>query len=852
MEKIILVDGNNLIFRSYYATAASGNLMVNSKNYPTNALYGFTNMINKIIEEEKPTYMAVAYDIGKNFRHEKYKEYKAGRSATPNELIIQLNKSKELLDAMGIKHIELSNYEADDIIGTLSKMALDDKNFIATVISSDKDLLQLINEEVEVKLLKSKDYIRYTKEKFIEDYGIDPIRMIDLKALMGDSSDNVPGVKGIGEKTALKLLQQYDTVEEIYNNIDSIKGATHDKLLNDKDSAFFCKDICTICLEAPIKEKLIDCKYLGPDNEKLIEIYKELEFFSLLKKMDVKQESTKSNYKVLESVTEINKNNNIAYYIECDNENYHDAKILGMGIYDGDNLFFVRTEMINECLDYIKDNEKYTYDLKKNINLLNNINLNTTFDLMIAAYLLNYQIKEDLSVLMNKEGIYIPFYHDAIKDVNNIENEITLKAKYIYEQNRRFISELEQEEMLDLFNNVEMPLITILAKMELNGIICDQNILSSLQKDMDKNINDIAKKIYAVCGEEFNINSPIQLGVVLFEHMNLPCTHKKNKTNRYNTDAATILKLSKTIPELKLIIDYRNLIKLNSTYLEGLKDYIKEDGKIHTIYKQALTRTGRLSSLDPNMQNIPSKKEDGKLVKKAFLPEYDLFLSTDYSQIELRVLAHLSGSKELINAFNNNIDIHKQVASDIFGVPIDEVSSLQRSKAKAVVFGIVYGISSFGLSENLQIRPTEAKELIEKFNEMYPGVKEYMDNVVKDAYANGFVRTLFNRKRNIDELTNKNYLIRQSGERIAMNTPIQGTSADILKMAMIKIDKEMNKHKLKSKMLLQVHDELIFDCLESEKDLLTKIVKDAMENTVKLDVDLKASLDFGSTWYDTK
>ena len=852
MEKIILVDGNNLIFRSYYATAVSGNLMVNSKNYPTNALYGFTNMINKIIEEEKPTYMAVAYDIGKNFRHEKYKEYKAGRSATPNELIIQLNKSKELLDAMGIKHIELPNYEADDIIGTLSKMALDDKKFIATVISSDKDLLQLINEEVEVKLLKSKDYIRYTKEKFIEDYGIDPIRMIDLKALMGDSSDNVPGVKGIGEKTALKLLQQYDTVEEIYNNIDSIKGATHDKLLNDKDSAFFCKDICTICLEAPIKESLIDCKYLGPNNNKLIEIYKELEFFSLLKKMDVKQENTKSSYKVLESVNEINKNNNISYYIECDNENYHDAKILGMGIYDGDKAFFVKPEMIDECLEYIKNNEKYTYDLKKNINLLNNINLNTTFDLMIAAYLLNYQIKEDLAVLMNKEGVYIPFYHDVIKENDGLENEVTLKAKYIYEQKNRFISELDKEEMLDLFNNVEMPLVTILAKMELNGIICDQNILSSLQKDMDKNLDDIAKKIYAVCGEEFNINSPIQLGVVLFEHMKLPCTHKKNKTNRYNTDAVTILKLSKIIPELKLIIDYRNLIKLNSTYLEGLKDYIKEDGKIHTIYKQALTRTGRLSSLDPNMQNIPSKKEDGKLVKKAFLPEYDSFLSTDYSQIELRVLAHLSGSKELINAFNNNIDIHKQVASDIFGVPLDEVSSLQRSKAKAVVFGIVYGISSFGLSENLQIKTAEAKDLIDKFNELYPGVKEYMDKTVKYAYENGYVRTLFKRKRNIEELSNKNYMIKQSGERIAMNTPIQGTSADILKMAMIRIDKEMIKHNLKSKMLLQVHDELIFDCLDSEKDILTKIVKDAMENTVKLDVDLKASLDFGSTWYDTK
>ena len=851
MEKIILVDGNNLIFRSYYATAATGNLMVNSKNYPTNALYGFTNMINKIIEEEKPTFMAVAYDIGKNFRHDKYKEYKAGRSATPNELIIQLNKSKELLDAMGIKHIELENYEADDIIGTLSKMALDDKDFIATIVSSDKDLLQLINEEVEVKLLKSKDYIRYTKEKFIEDYGIDPIKMIDLKALMGDSSDNVPGVKGIGEKTALKLLQQYNSLEGIYNSIDTIKGATHDKLITDKDTAFFCKDICTICLNAPIKENLNDCKYLGPNNNKLIEIYKELEFYSLLKKMDFKQETTKSNYKILNNVKEINKDNKISYYIECDNENYHDAKLLGMGLYDGKNLFYVKPEMINECLDYLKDTEKYTYDLKKNINLLNNINLNTSFDLMIAAYLLNYQIKEDLAVLMNKEEIYIPFYNEVIKSKTH-ENEVTLKAKYIFDNKDRFINELTKEEMLDLFTKVEMPLITILAKMEMNGIICDKNILDSLQKDMDKNLDDIAKKIYAVCGEEFNINSPTQLGIILFEHMNLPFTHKNAKSKRYNTDASTILKLSKTIPELKLIIDYRNLVKLNSTYLEGLKDYIREDGKIHTIYKQALTRTGRLSSLDPNMQNIPSKKEDGKLVKKAFLPEYDSFLSTDYSQIELRVLAHLSGSKELINAFNNNIDIHKQVASDIFGVPLEEVTTLQRSKAKAVVFGIVYGISSFGLSENLQIRPTEAKELIEKFNEMYPGVKEYMDNVVRDAYSNGYVRTLFNRKRNIEELTNKNYMIRQAGERIAMNTPIQGTSADILKMAMIKIDEEMTKNNLKSKLLLQVHDELIFDCVDSEKEELTKIVKDAMENTVKLDVALKASLDFGPTWYDTK
>ena len=852
MKKIILIDGNNFIFRSYYATASMGNLMMNSKNYPTNALYGFTNMLNKIIEEEKPNYMVVAYDVGKNFRHEKYKEYKAGRMATPNELLIQLEKSKELLDAMGIKHIELPNYEADDIIGTLSKNALDDKDFIATIISSDKDLLQLINEEVEVKLLKNKDYIRYNKNKFIEDYGIEPIRMIDLKALMGDSSDNVPGVKGIGEKTALKLLQQYNSLEGIYENIDNIKGATHDKLANDKTTAFFCKDICTICLNAPIKETLEECKYLGPDNNKLTTLYKELEFYSFLKKMDVPKETVKSEYKVLDNLKDLNKEKDISYYIECDNENYHDASILGMGLYDGTNLFYVKPDMIKECLNYLKNNNKYTYDLKKNINLLNDLNLNTSYDLMISSYLLNYQIKEDLAILMNKEDIYIPFYNEIIKDKKDLESAITLKAKYIYDTKDRFIKELEQEEMLELFTKTEMPLIKVLAKMELNGIICDKNILSSLQKDMNDNINDIAKKIYEVCGEEFNINSPIQLGVVLFEHMNLPYTHKKNKTNRYNTDATTILKLSKNIPELKLIIDYRNLTKLNSTYLEGLKEYIKDDGKIHTIYKQALTRTGRLSSLDPNMQNIPSKKEDGKMVKKAFLPEYDEFLSTDYSQIELRVLAHLSNSKELINAFNNDIDIHKQVASDIFGIPLEEVTPLQRSKAKAVVFGIVYGISSFGLSENLQIKTTEAKELINKFNESYPGVKEYMDRTIKEAYDNGYVKTMFNRKRNIEELKNRNYLIRQSGERIAMNTPIQGTSADILKMAMIKIDQEMEKNNLQSKMLLQVHDELIFDCLKEEKEILTKIVKDAMENTVKLNVDLKASIDFGTTWYDTK
>lgn len=852
MKKIILVDGNNLMFRSFFATSSMGNLMINSKGYPTNALYGFTNMINKIVDEEKPEYMAVAFDIGKSFRHEKYGEYKAGRNATPNELLVQLDKVKELLDAMGIRYVSLANYEADDIIGTLSKIAYDDKDFDALVVSSDKDLLQLINEEVVVKHLKSKDYIRYDLDKFREDYGIDPIRMIDLKALMGDASDNIPGVKGIGEKTALKLLQQYDTLDGIYNNIDNIKGALHDKLVNGKDDAYFSLEMCTICLNAPIDISLEDCKYNGFDKDKIVKIYQELEFNSLLKKLNVKRESSSISYKVLNNVNEINIDNKISYYIECDSENYHDANVLGMGLYDGFNLFFINNNMVNEVLDYVKDLDCLTFDLKKNMGVLNNISLNCSFDLMIAAYLLNYNFKDDLAVLMAMDDIVVPMFKDIVKDKDNMCNYVCLKAKFIYDNYDKFINELMSEEMYELFNDVEMPLISVLAKMEFNGIRCDKDILSSLQKNIDDDLNDLSRKIYDFCGEEFNINSTIQLGNVLFEHMNLPYSGKKSKTNRYNTDAGTLLKLSKICPEVGLIIDYRNLVKLNSTYLEGLKPFIKDDGKIHTIYKQALTRTGRLSSLDPNMQNIPSKKEDGKMVKKAFLPEFDWFLSTDYSQIELRVLANLSGSKELIDAFNNGIDIHKQVASDIFKVSIDEVTKEQRSKAKAVVFGIVYGISSYGLSENLQIKNSEAKELIDEFYRLYPGVKNYMDSVITNAYNDGYVRTLFNRKRKIDELSNRNYMIRQSGERIAMNTPIQGTSADILKMAMIKIDREMTKNNLMSKMLLQVHDELIFDVINDEKDILMNIVKDAMENVVDLSVKLEASLDLGKTWYDTK
>ncbi len=851
MKKVILVDGNNLMFRSYFATAYSGNLMKNNKGEATNALYGFVNMINKIIAEENPTYMLVAFDIGKNFRHEKYKDYKAGRSETPKDLLEQMPKARILLDAMGIKHLEVEGFEADDIIGTLSKKVLQHPDFNATIISSDKDLLQLINKEVDVKLLKTKGFIRYNEETFMRDYGIKPIRMIDLKALMGDASDNVPGVKGIGEKTALKLLQEYDSIENLYENIDKVKGAVHDKLVNDKESAFFSKEICTIYLSVPLKDELEDMVYNGP-SEKLEEIFADLEFYSLLKKMPVKEEKVIHTYKELEDVKEIDKKGDISYYIECDHENYHFATILGMGLYDGSNAFFVRKELIKSVLEYLRDNQKYTYDLKKNIILLKDFDTNTVFDNMVATYLLNYQIKEDLAVLMNKENISVPFYDEAIKDAEKLKFATSLKAKFIYDTKEDLIKKLKLEDMEELFNNIEMPLIKVLARMEINGIKCDKDILKTLREENYTKLDEIANKIYEFTGEKFNIASPKQLGVVLFEHLNLPYPHRKVADKSYHTDAATLEKLIGLNPVIEYIINYRNLAKLTSTYLEGLDNYICEDGKIHTIYKQTLTRTGRLSSMEPNMQNIPTRDENGKRVRKAFLPVNDMILSVDYSQIELRVLAHISNSKELIDAFVKGEDIHTMVASDIFEVPKEEVTKSMRRTAKAVIFGIIYGISGFGLGENLNLNPNDAKKFIDKYLTLYPGVKTYMQSIIDEAKMYGSVRTLFNRKRIIDELNNTNYIIRQSGERIALNTPIQGTSADIIKMAMVKIDEEMEKMHFKSKLLLQVHDELIFDVVKEEKEKLESLVVNSMENIVKLKVPLKVSVDYGTDWYDAK
>ena len=858
MEKIILVDGNNLLFRSYYATAYSGNFMKNSKGFPTNALYGFTNMINKIINEECPTYMIVAFDKGKTFRHEKYEQYKDGRIEMPDELKVQFPLAKELLTHMGIKYYECDNYEADDIIGTFAKYCDEEEDFIGTIVSSDKDLLQLISHDVDIKLLKQKDYIRYNEKSFKEAYGIEPINIIDLKALMGDSSDNIPGVKGIGEKTALKLLHDYKTLNGVYDNLDKLTPKMREKLENDKDNAYMSYDLATIYKEVPMEISIPDIKLKNKNSDKLNEMYKELEFYSFLKKEEKKVDNN-IEVKIIENTSEINVQKDSAYYLEILGTNYHSSKILGMAIYNEDNSFYIPFEILEKKHDFL-DKLKYTYDYKKNYVALkkHNINiLNTNFDTMIAGYLLEYNIKEDISYLANSFNYNIPFYDEMYlknkskslyeeEDIKKTAKVALLKAKFIYETKNIFEEKLKEEKLLDLFEEIEMPLSKVLGDMEYNGVLIDQNELNKLGEEFKIKIELLEQSIYNDAGEKFNISSPKQLGEILFDKLQLP--HGKKNKSGYSTSIDVLNKLLGKHPIIEKIIEYRTINKLYTTYVEGLKNAICRDGKIHTIYTQTLTRTGRLSSIEPNLQNIPIRNEYGALIRKAFIPsENGIIMSGDYSQIELRILSHMANIDSLKKAFYDNIDIHTKTASDIFKIPTDLVDKKMRRIAKAVNFGIIYGISSFGLSENLHIRPKEAKEFIDSYLQTYPGVKQYMDDTIKKAYEDGYVRTLFNRKRTIGELQNKNYMIRQSGERIALNTPIQGTSADIIKKAMIEIAKKLEQEKMQTKMIIQVHD-----VPNNEKEKIEKIIKDIMENVCELSVPLNVEIAYGKNWREAK
>ena len=858
MKKVILVDGNNLMFRSFYATAYTGNIMRNSKGFPTNALYGFTSMMNKIIHEENPEYIAVAFDIGKNFRKQKYDFYKEGRQATPNELLEQMPIARKILDAMGIKYLELEPYEADDIIGTLAKMVDFDPEYIATIISSDKDLLQLISHDVDVKLLKQVGFVRFNTETFKETYGILPIKMIDLKSLAGDASDNIPGVKGIGEKTALKLLQEYDSLEGIYEHIEEIKGKTKEKLEQDRENAFMSKEIATIYKDVPLNITFEEIKYRGANEDELAEIFDDLEFYSMLKNFD-KKEVVKENidYQEVDDLSKVVLGDEVSIFLLLSDENYHKGEVLGISLSDKEHNYFFDAPYLKELPKLLKDKVVYTYhekalDVVMMRNHLDFIPIN--YDLMIAAYLLKGFTKDDIAYLMHPAGVNVSFYLDEKKnnfrDLTKLKEDLVLKSRFIYDTRDEYINGLKTESMYELFKDIEMPLSKVLADMEFFGVKVDSKVLDEIKEEAEAKLHELSKEIYDLAGVEFNIASPKQLGEVLFERLGLQ-NGKKNQTG-YKTDAATLQKLRVKHPIIDLILEYRNYSKIISTYTVSLENAKFPDGKIHTIFKQTLTRTGRLSSVEPNLQNIPIRGEEGRKVRRAFLPTNDLFLSIDYSQIELRILAHISGSKELIEAFRNNQDIHTKVAADIYGVDESKVTKLMRSTAKAVIFGIVYGISGFGLGENLNISRSEAQAFINKYYELYPGVKKYMDNIIKEAYETGSVRTLFNRKREIEELNNRNYMIRSSGERIALNTPIQGTSADIIKKAMVLVFDEFQKRHIKSKMVLQIHDELVIDTLKEEEEEVTKIVKDVMENVIKLDVPLKVGIARGKDLYEAK
>ncbi len=859
MKKVILVDGNNLLFRSYFATAYTGNTMRNSKGFPTNGLYGLVNMLNKIIREEKPEYMLVAFDKGKTFRHEKYLDYKGGRNETPDDLKKQFSVAKKLVPLMGIKCFEIDNYEADDIIGTYSKMALIDPEFETTIVSSDKDLLQLINEETEVKLLKQKDYIRMNEETFIDTYGIKPIRMIDLKGLMGDASDNIPGVKGIGEKTALKLLQEYDSLENVYDNIDNIKGATKQKLIDGKESAFMSKDIATIYNEVPVTYSLEELKYDGPDVNGLREMYSDLEFYSFLK--DFKEEEKKEEkleYKIIENIDDLKLKEKVSAYLEISETNYHNADIYGMSLYDGENAYYVPFEVLKENKNILDEKEIYTYDLKKMIVSLNKYGIdikNCTFDAMIAGYILNYNVKDDIAYLANTFNYDITLF-DNFKKEKNMSTEaladLTVKkAKFIYDIKDEFINKMKEEEQLELFSNIEMKLSSVLASMEIEGVRVDTKVLDEMGENINKKLDELTSEIYNYAGEGFNIQSPKQLGEVLFEKLEIP--YPKKKKTSYSTAREILDKIVDYHPIVEKIIEHRTLNKIYTTYIVGIKNCVKEDGKLHTIYTQTLTRTGRLSSIEPNLQNIPIRYKEGKEIRKAFIPEENsVFLSSDYSQIELRMFAHMSGEQNLIDAFKHHLDIHTKTAMDIYHVSKDEVTKNMRRDAKAVNFGIIYGISSFGLAEDLGVDIKTAKKFLDNYLETFPGIKNYMDKVIKDAYETGYVKTIMNRKRKIDELYNTNHMIKVQGERMALNTPVQGSSADILKKAMIDIYNEFDRLNLKSKMILQVHDELIFNVKNDELEKVKEIVINFMENAYKLNVPLEVDVEIGKNWYDAK
>ena len=894
MKKLVLIDGNSIMNRAFYGIMGSKMLTTKDGKY-TNAVYGFLAIMFKILDDIQPEYLAVAFDMkGKLKRKELFEGYKANRHGMPDELAEQMPIIKEVLKAMNIDIIEKEGYEGDDILGTLAKYG-EKQGLEVTILSGDRDTFQLASDNITIRIPRTKagktETEDYNRAKVLEEYGLEPKQLIEVKALQGDTSDNIPGVPGVGPKTAISLIQRYNTVKELYEKIeageDDLKGKQKENIVNNKEMAELSRTLGEIDTNVPLEDTLEQIKVEEWDKAKVLEIFEELRFNRYIDRFGLKGEakessSQKEEHLEIVETTEIPKVEKLYYYLqteECNNPEFIiKRKITGISIYSYNKIYYiVEHDGFKQQLKELFENEqieKYGYDLAQDYILLKQIDItmkNITYDAKISAYILNPTSKYTLDVIArdyleidngeylqsqgaNKEAEQTSLFdiQDANKKDESSKIENSLYAEEIYKLAEVTMKKLEEIDAVELFKNIDMPTVEVLAEMQWNGMYVDQQELDEYGQQLKNRLEILTQEIYELAGEEFNINSTKQLGEILFEKLKLTVV-KKTKSG-YSTDVDVLEKLRNEHPVIEKILEYRQLMKLNSTYVEGMKPYINPKTKrIHSFFHQTITATGRISSTEPNLQNIPTRFELGKQLRKVFKPaDGYLYIDADYSQIELRVLAHVSNDEHMVQAFINGEDIHRQAASKVFNTPIDEVTKEQRSNSKAVNFGIVYGISDFGLGEQLHISRKKAKQYIEQYLEQYSGIKQFMDDVVENAKEKGYVETQFKRRRYIPELKSSNYMVRQFGQRAAMNTPIQGTAADIMKIAMINVLKELKSRNMKSKIVLQVHDEMMIEAVLEEVEEVKSLIKQCMENACKLNVPLIAEVSEAANWYDCK
>ena len=837
LNKLMILDGNSIVNRAFYGVR----LLTNKDGLYTNAIYGFLNILFKYISEEKPTHLCVAFDVhAPTFRHKAFDAYKAQRKGMPDELRQQMPVLKEILSAMNIKMLEFAGYEADDIIGTVADIC-EKNNTKCIILTGDKDDLQLASQNTVIKLITTRngvtDTVDYTDKTVFEKYGVTPAEFIDVKGLMGDTSDNIPGVTGVGEKTAFSLIQKFHSIENLYANIEdkSISNGVKTKLLNGKDSAFDSKFLATIVKNVPVEFTVDECIIKEYNNDLLYSLFNTLNFTSFIKKLNLSSSASVETITISNDksslLSSVNKNKVLFYY-------YDDNCCFASSGEDD-----ITKVELSELYNLFEDSSirKVSHNIKEQIVELKTKGIsyeNPWFDTMIAYYIINPSASD---------------YSLDVITAELLESATNNKLSNIIKLYKMLKMQIEDNDQQVLFYDIEMPLVEVLASMQIEGVMVNKTNLVEFQSMLEKRINEVTENIFKLSETEFNINSPKQLGEVLFEKLKLPVI-KKTKSG-YSTSVEVLEKLKGEHEIIGLIMEYRHLVKLKGTYADGLLSVINENtGKIYSNFNQTVTVTGRISSTEPNLQNIPIRTELGREVRKMFTAsdENHILVDADYSQIELRVLAHIANDSKMIDAFQNNEDIHSRIASQIFDTPQDEVTPQMRSRAKTVNFGIVYGMGDFSLSQELGIKKSEAKEYIQSYFEKFSGVKKYMDNIIETAKNDGYVKTLFNRRRYLPELNSGNFIQRSFGERVAMNTPIQGSAADIIKIAMVNIHRRLKREKLASKLILQVHDELIIDTQKNELEKVKEILKTEMENAAKLSVPLVADMNVGETWYDAK